>query len=51
MLNRLTAAVPARERVITCEKIFELLDACPDVTRLPGIGTYGTLGRSADVAA
>jgi len=27
MLNCLTAAVPARERVITCEEVFELLGA------------------------
>jgi Flp pilus assembly CpaF family ATPase len=40
MLNCLTAAVPARERVITCEEVFEPLDARPYVTRLPGIGTY-----------
>jgi pilus assembly protein CpaF len=33
MLNCLTAAVPARERVITCEEVFELLDARRHVTR------------------
>jgi pilus assembly protein CpaF len=33
MLNCLTAAVPARERVITCEEVFELLDARLHVTR------------------
>jgi len=45
-LNCLTAAVPARERVITCEEVFELADTRPYVTRLPGIGTYLMLGRS-----
>jgi pilus assembly protein CpaF len=29
MLNCLTAAVPARERVITCEEVFELALASP----------------------
>jgi pilus assembly protein CpaF len=34
MLNCLTAAVPARERVITCEEVFELKVPLPDVVRL-----------------
>jgi Flp pilus assembly CpaF family ATPase len=31
LLNCLTAAVPARERVITCEEVFELDLPSPDV--------------------
>jgi pilus assembly protein CpaF len=34
MLNCLTAAVPARERVITCEEVFELRIPLPDVVRM-----------------
>jgi pilus assembly protein CpaF len=34
MLNCLTAAVPARERVITCEEVFELKVPLPDVVRM-----------------
>jgi hypothetical protein len=32
LLNCLTAAVPARERVITCVEVFELLDPAAHVT-------------------
>jgi hypothetical protein len=39
LLNCLTAAVSAREQVITCEEVFELLDARPYVTRLPASAT------------
>ena len=34
LLNCLTAAVPARERVITCEEVFELRIPLPDVVRM-----------------
>ncbi|MGH9251659.1 MAG: CpaF family protein [Acidimicrobiales bacterium] len=34
MLNCMTAAVPARERVITCEEVFELRIPLPDVVRM-----------------
>jgi hypothetical protein len=33
LLNCLCAAIPARERVITCEEVFELCVALPDVTQ------------------
>ena len=33
-MNCLTAAVPARERVITCEEVFELRIPLPDVVRM-----------------
>lgn len=34
LLNTLVAAVPARERVITCEEVFELRVDLPDVVRM-----------------
>jgi pilus assembly protein CpaF len=34
MLNCLAAAIPGRERVITCEEVFELQVALPDVVAL-----------------
>ncbi|MFN2488808.1 MAG: CpaF family protein [Actinomycetota bacterium] len=34
MLNCLAAAIPARERVITCEEVFELQIALPDVVAM-----------------
>ncbi|HEY9408985.1 MAG TPA: ATPase, T2SS/T4P/T4SS family [Jiangellaceae bacterium] len=34
LLNCLVAAVPARERVITCEEVFELRAPLPDVVRM-----------------
>jgi pilus assembly protein CpaF len=34
LLNCLMAAVPARERVITCEEVFELRIPLPDVVRM-----------------
>lgn len=34
MLNCLLSAVPARERVITCEEVFELRPQLPDVVRM-----------------
>lgn len=34
LLNCLVAAVPARERVITCEEVFELRVPLPDVVRM-----------------
>lgn len=34
MLNCLAAAIPARERVITCEEVFELQVPLPDVVSL-----------------
>ena len=34
LLSCLTAAVPARERVITCEEVFELKVPLPDVVRM-----------------
>jgi len=34
LLNCLTAAVPARERVIACEEVFELKVPLPDVVRM-----------------
>lgn len=34
MLNCLIAAVPARERVITCEEVFELYPGVPDIVRM-----------------
>jgi Flp pilus assembly CpaF family ATPase len=51
MLNCLTAAVPARERVITCEKVFELADACPYVTAVCGASARREPLRSARIAA
>ncbi len=34
MLNCLAAAIPSRERVITCEEVFELKIPLPDVVRM-----------------
>ncbi|MCZ2810232.1 ATPase, T2SS/T4P/T4SS family [Modestobacter sp. VKM Ac-2979] len=34
MLNCLCAAVPARERVVTCEEVFELRVPLPDVVAM-----------------
>jgi pilus assembly protein CpaF len=34
LLNCLTAAIPARERVVTCEEVFELRVPLPDVVAL-----------------
>src|SRR5690606_33773569 len=34
LLNCLLAAVPARERVITCEEVFELRAPLPDMVRM-----------------
>ena len=40
MLNCLTGAIPARERVITCEEVFELADPSSHWTRtVTGIGS------------
>lgn len=45
MLNALAGAVPARERVITCEEVFELRLACRDTVALqcrqPGLEGTG----------
>src|SRR6195952_2501630 len=45
MLNALCAAIPARERVITCEEVFELKVPLPDVvamqTRQPNLEGTG----------
>lgn len=45
LLNCLTAAIPARERVITCEEVFELRPPLPDVvamqTRQPSLEGTG----------
>jgi pilus assembly protein CpaF len=47
MLNCLTAAIPARERVITCEEVFELKVPLPDVvqmqTRQPNLEGTGEI--------
>jgi hypothetical protein len=51
LLNCLTATMPARERVITCEEVFELADARPYVTRVPGHRHLMSLVRSARIAA
>src|SRR5690606_33656133 len=34
LLNCLVAAVPARERVVTCEEVFELVPGLPDLVRM-----------------
>jgi Flp pilus assembly CpaF family ATPase len=34
LLNGLCAAIPARERVITCEEVFELRVPLPDVVSM-----------------
>ena len=48
MLNALCAAVPARERVVTVEEVFELQVALPDVvamqTRTAGLDGNGAVG-------
>ena len=48
MLNCLAAAIPSRERVITCEEVFELRLALPDVvslqTRPPNVEGAGEIG-------
>jgi pilus assembly protein CpaF len=45
MLNCLSAAIPARERVVTCEEVFELQVGLPDVvamqTRQPNLEGRG----------
>ena len=45
LLNCLTAAIPARERVVTCEEVFELRVPLPDVvsmqTRQPNLEGAG----------
>src|SRR4028118_1364497 len=47
LLNCLLAAVPARERVITCEEVFELRVPLPDVvamqTRQPNLEGAGEI--------
>ncbi len=47
MLNCLTAAIPVRERVITCEEVFELQVRLPDVvglqTRQPSLEGTGEI--------
>ncbi len=47
MLNALAGAVPARERVITCEEVFELRLACRDTVALqcrqPGLEGTGEI--------
>ena len=47
MLNCLAAAMPARERVITCEEVFELEVPLPDVvamqTRQPNLEGTGEI--------
>ncbi len=47
LLNCLVAAVPARERVITCEEVFELRVPLPDVvamqTRQPNLEGAGEI--------
>lgn len=47
LLNCLTAAIPARERVITCEEVFELQVPLPDVvsmqTRQPNLEGTGEI--------
>jgi len=47
LLNCLAAAIPARERVITCEEVFELRLALPDVvamqTRPPSLEGTGEI--------
>lgn len=47
MLNCLAAAIPARERVITCEEVFELQIPLPDVvamqTRQPNLEGRGEI--------
>jgi len=47
LLNCLAGAVPARERVITCEEVFELKIALPDVvsmqTRQPNLEGTGEI--------
>ncbi len=34
LLNCLTSAVPARERIVTCEEVFELKATHPDIVRM-----------------
>jgi len=47
LLNCLAAAIPARERVVTCEEVFELRLALPDVvamqTRPPSLEGTGEI--------
>jgi pilus assembly protein CpaF len=47
LLNCLAAAIPARERVITCEEVFELRIPLPDVvamqTRQPNLEGHGEI--------
>ncbi len=47
LLNCLVAAIPARERVITCEEVFELRVPLPDVvamqTRQPNLEGAGEI--------
>ena len=47
LLNCLCAAIPARERVITCEEVFELRIPLPDVvamqTRQPNLEGAGEI--------
>src|SRR4051794_37584559 len=47
LLNCLCAAIPARERVITCEEVFELRVPLPDVvsmqTRQPNLEGAGEI--------
>ena len=47
LLNCLCAAIPARERVVTCEEIFELRVPLPDVvamqTRQPNLEGAGEI--------
>ena len=51
LLNCLCAAIPARERVITAEEVFELRVPLPDVvamqTRQPNLEGAGDTGRPA----
>ncbi len=47
LLNSLTGAIPGRERVITCEEVFELRLGLPDVvgmqTRQPNLEGFGEI--------
>jgi pilus assembly protein CpaF len=51
-LNCLAAAIPPRERVITCEEVFELQVGLPDAVAMQtGSPTWRARGRSASAAS
>ena len=40
LLNSLTSAIPARERMVTCEEVFELAHPAPDVVAMQSRQPY-----------